>query len=41
MEQTSFMKKLLTIFSPDVYEEAIEKLKLDVVSQPTIDVEKN
>ena len=25
---------------PDVYEEAIKELKLDVVSQPTIDVEK-
>ncbi len=40
MEQTSFMKKLLTIFS-QMYMKKIEELKLDVVSQPTVDVEKN
>ena len=35
-----FYEEAINHIFPDVYEEAIEELKLDVVSQPTIDVEK-
>ncbi len=35
-----FYEEAINHIFPDVYEEAVEELKLDVVSQPTIDVEK-
>lgn len=35
-----FYEEAINHIFPDVYEEAIKELKLDVVSQPTIDVEK-
>lgn len=35
-----FYEEAINHIFPDVYEEAIKELKLDVVSQPTVDVEK-